>query len=74
MLNDRRKEQKIIEVVQALILAGTALFPKKQIIPSFWIICESGRSLVGTVCCPILGFRARSMSPTFRQRTEEGLK
>ena len=32
------------------------------------IIYESNRSLAGTVCCPILSFRARSVSPTFRQQ------
>ena len=69
MLNDRREEQKIIEVVQALIpRARTALFPRAQIISSPGIIYESSRSLAGTVCCPILSFRAQSMSPTFRQQ------
>ena len=38
MLNDRREEQKIIEVVQALILARTALFLREQIISSPGII------------------------------------
>ena len=68
MLNDRREEQKIVEVMQALILARTALFPREQIISSPGIIYESSRSLDGTVCCPILSFRAQSMSPTFRQQ------
>ena len=69
MLNGRREEQKIIKVVQALILApGRHLFPKEEIISSPDIIYESSRSLDGTVCCPILSFRAQSMSPTFRQQ------
>ena len=69
MLNDRREEQKIIEVVQsAHPRARTALFPKRSDYLIFWIIGESARSLGGTVCCSILSFRAQSMSPTFRQQ------
>ena len=39
-----------------------------QIIASAGVIYESGRSPHGTVCCPILSFRAQPMSPTFRQQ------
>jgi hypothetical protein len=66
VLNDRREEQKIIEVVQALILApGTALFPRLSHALDH---LRDNRSSGGTVCCPILSFRAESMSSTFRQR------
>ena len=65
MLNDRREEQKIIEVLQTLISAPGGI-EADYLIPK--IICEPDCSLYGTVCCPILGFRAPPMSPTFRQR------
>ena len=68
MLNDRCEEQKIIEVVQALILMLKGIVSKRADYLISWIIYESSRSLGGTVCCSILSFRAQSMSPTFRQQ------
>ena len=68
MLNDRREEQKIIEVVQALILAQDGIVSQRADYLISWIIYESSRSLGGTVCCPMLNFRAQPMSPTFRQQ------